>query len=1010
MAGISFDIFWRDHGARRGARETGDEFQRTGERAEKMKDGVKAGALGAALAVAVFGKKAIETASDVAESTSKIGVVFGTSAQSVLKFGETSATSLGISKQSALDAAGTFGNLFVALKLPQSEAAKMSTRMITLAADMASFNNATPEEALEALRAGLVGETEPLRAFGVNMDDATLRTKAMSMGLIKNTKESLAPAIKAQAAYAVILEQTGTAQGDFARTSDGLANQQRILKARFSDLQAELGAELLPAVNSVMGGLLDLLGVIEDNSDIIVPLVGTVAGLAAVIWTVNKAIAVTATTQAVWTATMVKWNAMSALTITNMIRMASVARGVGAAFSVVAVGMAAVWAGDKVGQWQAGTVAVEDLAKGMKQVSGQSKLSSSEMELFSRKLGAFGGDVKTSDEALKRFGTSAYNALDQGWDARIGRWQSMGTAESKFRKQTEQLDAAFAAMVQDGNIAGAQKQVELYEKAAEEAGVPVASLRKMFPQYTKAVADSKPPMEALTVATKEHTKAAKQDYDAIIKLSKAILAARGGENAYEAALDDATAALKDNGATLDKHTAKGRTNRAALDAIASATHDWRDAAKEAGESQKKQTKITEDGRAELVRMARRFGLTKKEAKEYAREVLGIPKKVSSRIDLSLKNNIPKTLFGIKVGGYGQGLGVLKAAGGPVWGAGTETSDSIPAMLSNNEHVLTAREVRAFGGHGAVERMRKEAVQGFAEGGSVFGGPRLTQALVTITGGTTERLAKAIEETAAKAIGYNPSLNGAVNFARRQVGKPYIWGGVGPRGYDCSGAMSALLNVVQGLSPYHRRFATGSFPSAGFVPGPGSFMIGSVRGNPGHMAGTINGINVESSGSRGFGMGKGVRGARDRMFSGLYHLKGYRGGGRVSGDAPFDFLSPYGDEYVGNVLREAILSRMPAKIMDSGGWIPTGRSVVDNRTGAPENLVRAQSGFSGLRQVVDRGISTTSSVAGGGSVLTAQQISDGMVSALSRGGLQVVLDGQIVGRIQGRQADLLGRAN
>jgi hypothetical protein len=209
------------------------------------------GALAGAFAVdraVTFLKGAIDSASDLSESGSKVGVVFGKNRVIVDRFARTAARSMGITEQAALEASGTLGNLFVALKLPQREAAKMSTKMVALASDLASFNNVDPAEALDALRSGLVGETEPLRRFGVNMNDATLHQEALKLGLIKSVKDGLTPAMKAQAAYALILDQTTTAQGDFTRTSGGLANQQRIMAAQWGDLKAKIGTELLPVM------------------------------------------------------------------------------------------------------------------------------------------------------------------------------------------------------------------------------------------------------------------------------------------------------------------------------------------------------------------------------------------------------------------------------------------------------------------------------------------------------------------------------------------------------------------------------------------------------------------------------------------------------------------------------------------------------------------------------------------------------------------------------------------
>lgn len=140
----------------------------------------------------------------------------------------------------------------------------------------------------------------------------------------------------------------------------------------------------------------------------------------------------------------------------------------------------------------------------------------------------------------------------------------------------------------------------------------------------------------------------------------------------------------------------------------------------------------------------------------------------------------------------------------------------------------------------------------------------------------------------------------VNFARSQAGKPYVWGGVGPGGYDCSGFMSAILNVIQGKSPYQRRFTTHSFGASGgpggFVRGLRSgFMVGVTNAGVGHMAGTLGGkLNVESSGGHGVRVGGSARGFNDGLFTHRYGLK-----------------------------------------FDQGGMLPVGTSIVHNNTGRPE---------------------------------------------------------------------------
>jgi len=145
-------------------------------------------------------KDAIGAASDMGETTSKIGVIFGDAAGGVLKWAETADSALGQSKQQALDAAATFATFGKSAGLGGDDLNKFSTDFVGLASDLASFNNTTPEQAINAIGAALRGESEPLRAYGVLLDDASMRQKALELGLIKTTKEALTPQQKVLAA------------------------------------------------------------------------------------------------------------------------------------------------------------------------------------------------------------------------------------------------------------------------------------------------------------------------------------------------------------------------------------------------------------------------------------------------------------------------------------------------------------------------------------------------------------------------------------------------------------------------------------------------------------------------------------------------------------------------------------------------------------------------------------------------------------------------------------------
>ena len=219
---------------------------------------VAASMLVAGAGAVALGKSVVQSASATEESLNKVRVVFKESSKAIEDMAQTSARSMGLSRQATLEAAGTFGNLFTSMGLTRERSSDMSQGILPLGADLASFNNIPVADALEKIRAGLVGEAEPLRSLGVNLNQAAIEAEAMRLGILK-TGETMSAATKAQATYSLILAQTKNAQGDFARTSDGLANQQRILAATVENLQAKLGAMLLPVVNDIVRSMNNLL-------------------------------------------------------------------------------------------------------------------------------------------------------------------------------------------------------------------------------------------------------------------------------------------------------------------------------------------------------------------------------------------------------------------------------------------------------------------------------------------------------------------------------------------------------------------------------------------------------------------------------------------------------------------------------------------------------------------------------------------------------------------------------
>ena len=195
-----------------------------------------------------IGVDAVKAASDLGETISKVNVLFGKSAKDIEKFADGAAASLGQTKQQALDAAATFATFGKSAGLSGENLSKFSIDFVKLSSDLASFNNTSPEQAINAIGSALRGEAEPLRQYGVLLDDASLRQAALELGIISTTKNALTPQQKVLAAQALIYKQTSAAQGDFERTSDGLANKTRILTAQLENAKTTIGQALLPVV------------------------------------------------------------------------------------------------------------------------------------------------------------------------------------------------------------------------------------------------------------------------------------------------------------------------------------------------------------------------------------------------------------------------------------------------------------------------------------------------------------------------------------------------------------------------------------------------------------------------------------------------------------------------------------------------------------------------------------------------------------------------------------------
>ena len=185
----------------------------------------------------LFGKSAVSSASDLLESKNAVDQIFLESADVIHQFGLTSAESIGLATSEFNSLSIVTASLLRNVGMDEKEVADQTVNLATRAADMASVFNTDVDQAMQAIEAGLRGQTEPLTQFGVKLMQADINAKALAMGLAGTTGE-LTQQDKAMAALELIFDQTEATAGDFIATSDQFANSQRILASKIKDASA----------------------------------------------------------------------------------------------------------------------------------------------------------------------------------------------------------------------------------------------------------------------------------------------------------------------------------------------------------------------------------------------------------------------------------------------------------------------------------------------------------------------------------------------------------------------------------------------------------------------------------------------------------------------------------------------------------------------------------------------------------------------------------------------------
>lgn len=688
--------------------------------------GVRVGAGIAIAATAAFAVKSVQAYSQVQDATSALEATYGSSAKAFEKWAATQALGYNLSKREALNASMTFANFAKAGGLAGGQLEKFTIDLVQRAADMASYYGGTTADAIAAISSGLMGEAEPLRRYGVLLDDATLRQKALAMGLVTTTKDALTPQTRVLVAQALILEKSSQAAGDAARTQDSLANQIKQATAAWDDTQVAMGETLstaalplLKATNSLLGSFNQLPSGVRG------------AGIAAIAAGAGFLVLAPRIVDSV--------NGLKTLSASSPRAAAAIGglgKAIGIAGSVLTVA-AAGWALWSMKQ-------AEAQAMGEKFVTTLDKTTGAATQATRVDMAKSFYGIFTSDDLAKTPFTmnQIIDAITQGGSAFTNlRQQAMDWRQAEtsgwgaYSYETSRFTGAFITSLDTLNAGfGASTQAQRDLSMAETGGVKVsADAAQRAADLAKKQSDVAAAATAATKAT-NGLNAAWSAMGAGLDVANALIAQRK-------AMGEWTASLKDNGATLDISTGKGRANVATLTTTTAAISAMREANIKALSPTMGVARATANAdaaaRKQVATLRAQFIAAGGSAAAFDRltgAVGRLPAKKTVTVDVK-QTGVPidwiaaqwAEILRMPTANLNAHFGVtgsttVKATGGRVSGPGGPREDAIPAMLSNGEYVINAASAQRIG-YGNLD-----ALNAYADGGMVrlaAGGRALT---------------------------------------------------------------------------------------------------------------------------------------------------------------------------------------------------------------------------------------------------------------------------------------------
>jgi hypothetical protein len=503
-----------------------------------------------------FVSSTVEAASSLGESVNAVQKVFGSSAKQIEDWGKTNAESFGLSQRAFNEAITPLGSL---LKNTGMDMGTVSARTIDLtkrAADMASVFNTSVPQALEAIQAGLRGESDPLEKYGVTLSAAAVQAEALAE-THKQAAKALTTTELATARVNLIMKQTSSTAGDFQQTSNGLANSQRIMAAQVEDAKAKLGAGFLPvlAKAAAMAG---------DAAAVFAKMPGPFQATAFAALALGAAVVILAPRVIAAKEAFGKLGEGALSADTKMGKLARSAGIVSIALAAVQVAAASLGHSDTTG--------VNETTKALKDMADAGTKTSDVTKHLDYDLGTLGsGGMAKSGNAIAGF-TENLTGLGSVFD------ESLQHASERISS----IDAALASMVNSGDSAGAAKIFDYLAQQAQKAGISIDDLKAGLPQYQDAISGAAKGTQDAGNAASKAAVDFMQLNNQFDKATNSLLDMYDAEANNTIALQGLADAFKQNGKTLDANNIKGAQNVHVIDDIIRGYVQQRDKAIAAG--------------------------------------------------------------------------------------------------------------------------------------------------------------------------------------------------------------------------------------------------------------------------------------------------------------------------------------------------------------------------------------------------------------------------------------------